>query len=377
MTTNIHQAITLHQEGKLEEAETKYREILKTQSENTIINHNLGVLLCLKGKFDEAIVKFKKTIELKPDYLEAYYNLATVLNNIGRLVEAEKNYKKVLKLKPDYFEAHNNLGNISLKIGKFIQAERFYKKAIDLRPDNVEVYNNLGLTFSKLNKLENAIVSFKKIIELKPDYVQAYDNLGIILEKIGRPEEASLNFRKSIVLEADFINLVNCVNIGDWQNSKNLLTKICINKTNYTKHYIDEFIKIWCLQCSKLVKKSDIKKFSQIFAKLYLITERNNHLSSLIKLIYENVDINTVIQLVKPNEKILIKVSYCQYQFEKEDFLLSEELAAKNIQDAISFIQNDKTKDFGWLIVRRSLVFCKNKSFARKTLDNLIVNLVN
>ena len=103
-----------------------------------------------------------------------------------------------------------------------------------------------------------------------------------------------------------------------------------------------------------------------------MIGERNHNLNNLTKLLFETVDINLILELVKANDKILIKVSYCQYKFENKDFLLSEELAVKNIQDAKKFIKNTVTEDLGWLIVRRSLALCKNKNFARKILNNLI-----
>ena len=100
--------------------------------------------------------------------------------------------------------------------------------------------------------------------------------------------------------------------------------------------------------------------------------ERNHNLNRLIKFLFKTVDINTILKLVESNDKILIKVSYCQYRFENGDFLQSEKLAATNIQDTKSLIKNNETEDLGWLVVRRSLALCKSKNFARKTLNNLI-----
>ena len=174
------------------------------------------------------------------------------------------------------------------------------------------------------------------------------------------------------MLEPDFINLVNSVDKGDWQISKNILSKVCINKINNMKKYIDEFIALWCLHCNKLIREGDIKKFTQIFIKLLIMGERNPNLNRLIKFLFKTVDINTVLKLIKSNDKILIKVSYCQYRFENGDFLQSEKLAAINIRDAKSLIKNTETDDLGWFVVRRSLALCKNKNFARKTLNNLI-----
>ena len=74
-TNQIQQAITAHQEGKLEEAEILYRKILEIEPKHPDVNNNLGVLQYSLGRLDKAEINFKKAIELKPDYAEAvsYY----------------------------------------------------------------------------------------------------------------------------------------------------------------------------------------------------------------------------------------------------------------------------------------------------------------
>ena len=75
------------------------------------------------------------------------------------------------------------------------------------------------------------------------------------------------------------------------------------------------------------------------------------------------------------NDKILIKVSYCQYKFLTKDFVLSESLATSNIKETPNLLVNPETADLGWLVVRRSLALCKNKNIAREILNSLITNL--
>ena len=78
---------------------------------------------------------------------------------------------------------------------------------------------------------------------------------------------------------------------------------------------------------------------------------------------------------MKPEDKILINLSYCQYRFQKEDFLESEVLATSIIKDTKNLIYNIDTEDKGWMVVRRSLALCKNKNLARKNLNDLLFNL--
>ena len=75
------------------------------------------------------------------------------------------------------------------------------------------------------------------------------------------------------------------------------------------------------------------------------------------------------------NDKILIKVSYCQYKFLTKDFVLSESLATSNIKETPNLIVNPETADLGWLVVRRSLALYRNKNSAREALNSLTTNL--
>ena len=66
------QGLKAHQEGRFEEAERLYREILKAEPKNLNAYNNLGAILQRHGKADEAEKCFKRIILLKPT-AENYY----------------------------------------------------------------------------------------------------------------------------------------------------------------------------------------------------------------------------------------------------------------------------------------------------------------
>ena len=444
MDTTIHQAITAHKDGELQEAERLYRKILKTQPSHPDANHNLGVVALSKNrtlealslfkiateanpkieqfwisyanvlvkekKYEEAEKSFKKVIELNPDNARAHNIRGTLVQILGKLDEAEESYRKAIELKPDYAEAFFNLGNEQNRLARLDEAEASLKKAIELKPDYADAYNNLSLTLDRLGRSEEAVAilrkvigfkpyyakaysnlgnilqgehkldeaekTYRKAIELKPDYAEAYTNLGNTFKELNRLDESEVSYKKAMILQPDFIAVTSSVNKGDWQNSKDLLAIACTNKIVNMERYINEFIALWCLYCSKLLANGDIKKFSQIFIKLLIIGERNRDLNSLIILFFDKVDIDTALKLVEPHDKILIKVSYCQYKFVNKNFLQSEKLASSNIQDATNFINSIETEDLGWLVVRRSLALYENKNVAREKLNNLLFKLI-
>ena len=208
MEITIQQAVTAHQEGRLEEAERLYRSILENQPTNLDVNNNLGVLLYALGRFNEAEASYKKAIELKPDSEEVYSNLGVVLKNLGRFDEAVASYKKAIELKPDYAEAHFNLANTLNETGRLDEAEASYKKAIELKPDYVGAHNNLVILL-KQKKLLSKLEQVKKSkVKTKINFLKKAPKrlLGSDLRLCSNPFISSLKVETELIRQLYKIN---------------------------------------------------------------------------------------------------------------------------------------------------------------------------
>ena len=91
METIIHYAITAHKEGKYDEAERLYLEILKSEPKNIDANHNLGVLKVSRNQSAEAISLFKTAIEVNPNIVQFWISYTGALINEKKFEEAECN----------------------------------------------------------------------------------------------------------------------------------------------------------------------------------------------------------------------------------------------------------------------------------------------
>ena len=368
-------ALKNQQENNLQDAQNYYQKVLKIDPNFLPAHNNLGIIFKGLGKIQKAKDCYEKAIEISPHNSDAHNNLGNIFKELGDYNKTKDCYEKAIEIDPNHVNAHNNLGAIFGDLGETQKAKDCFTKAIKLKPNYADGYNNLGMILRELNKLEEAETSFKKAIELKPDYADAYDNLGKILKELNRLEEAETSFKKARIFNPDFIEIIKNINKGDWQNSKYLLEKMSTLKIIDMNQNVREFIRIWCVYCHKLLIQGDIKRLTKILTKLFIIGERNQDMNDLIKSFFDAIDIVKALELVELNDKILIKVSYCQYKFLTRDFALSESLAVSNIKEAPNLIVNPKTTDLGWLIVRRSLALCKNKNIAREALNNLTANL--
>ena len=68
-------ALTLHQQGRLREAEGVYRAVLKAAPDHAGSLHHLGVLKAQQGKLSEAIRLIRLAIAKQPQSAEAYNDL--------------------------------------------------------------------------------------------------------------------------------------------------------------------------------------------------------------------------------------------------------------------------------------------------------------
>ena len=206
-------AITTLNKGKLQEAESLYREVLQIEPNHLAANHNLGVLLQNIGKLEEAESCYKKVIKLKPDFAEAHYNLGITLKKLDKLKDAEESYKKAIKLNPEFTECYYNLGIILSDMGRLEEALVNYKRTTELKINHAEAHNNLANTLFRLRRFDEAEISYKKAIEAKPNFVIAHYNLGDSLKSVGKLEEAEISYKKAIELKPNYVNAHN--NLGN------------------------------------------------------------------------------------------------------------------------------------------------------------------
>jgi tetratricopeptide (TPR) repeat protein len=257
------------------------------------------------------------------------------------------------------------LGNTLKELGRLEEAEASYRQAISVKPDYAEAHSNLGATLKELGRLDEAISSFTQASFIDPKNPELYVLRGLT---------PSLIARQPLINRDD---LIKSINDGDWASSETFLKQIFEENPSHIAQHVAEFINLWCVLCRDLINQVAIKRLIPIFIKLFVMGERNKDLNNLIQLFFENFDIDKVLELVEPKDKILINVSYCQYNFLKENFLQAEAIAIENIQKAESLIKVTETEDLGWLVVRRSLALCTGKAVPKTTLANLISNLVN
>lgn len=177
----------LHQEGKLDQAISQYREALRFETEDSRTLYNIGSILVQQGKLDDGIVQFQKAIQIDPDYSDAYINLGDALLQQGKEQDAGAQYLAALKIKPNDAMAHYDLATVLVRQGKLDEAIAHLERAVQIDPDDSRAQNNLGSVLLRKGRLGEAIAHLQEALRIDPQNAEACDSLAWVLATVSDP----------------------------------------------------------------------------------------------------------------------------------------------------------------------------------------------
>jgi tetratricopeptide (TPR) repeat protein len=151
------EAVHFQQQGEFAEAESRYKSVLKEETDHPDALHFLGLLMHQRDGSPESMVLMRKS-------------LANGQLNAGYMV----NFARVLQAHAQYEES-----------------TQFLRKALALSPTFVEAWICLGQSYDSLNMPFKALECFRKAYEIDPSNAESAQNLIRSLRETGNPVEAA------------------------------------------------------------------------------------------------------------------------------------------------------------------------------------------
>ena len=188
--TAFQQALALHRQGRLAEAERLYRAALAKRPRQFELLHWFGLLRLQQGDPGEALTLLRAAAEAKPRATEVLPGLAAALAGLGRLEEALAIYERMLGASPGDVDAQYNRGVVLSRLGRHAEALEAYNKAVAIEPRHAPALFNRGNALALLSRFEEALASYDEAVALAPRHVDALDNRADALKALGRYEEA-------------------------------------------------------------------------------------------------------------------------------------------------------------------------------------------
>jgi tetratricopeptide (TPR) repeat protein len=144
---------------------------------------NLARAASLAGKVDQAESYYRQALEKRPDVFVTHYNLAELILKQDKQEEAIALLEKAKNLKPKIPETYGKLGEVYLQREQYLLAEKNFRKAVELNPKYATALRNLGVVnYYHLGRKKDGLLYFARSLTLDPKQAQA-DELRKLLQK--------------------------------------------------------------------------------------------------------------------------------------------------------------------------------------------------
>ena len=130
----VQQAVALHLNGRLEQAEVLYRQVLDRHRDTFDATHLLGVVAMQAGRWVQAVDLLSRATQLNSNHPQALANFGSALLYANRPDEALRQYDRALELDPRFAGALNNHGNALQMLGRHEEAAESFRRLLELAP---------------------------------------------------------------------------------------------------------------------------------------------------------------------------------------------------------------------------------------------------
>jgi tetratricopeptide (TPR) repeat protein len=187
--------------GRLEVAETHYREALRLKADDPDALHLLGLCHHRRGDNRAAIDLLTRSIALAPLSAPAIANLGNVLQESGHPAEALSCFDRAVALLPGNPDLLMNRGNALRLLGRTGESIDCYRDALRLAPKSAGILLSIGVVLQEVSRLQEAMTCFEAATAIAPELALAHFNLGVLLAQAGRPADAIARFHRALEID--------------------------------------------------------------------------------------------------------------------------------------------------------------------------------
>jgi tetratricopeptide (TPR) repeat protein len=177
--------VTLHQVGRLEEAEESYKRALSIDDHYALAWNNVGVLSAHRNDSVSAESAFRRALELLPEMDDAQLNLGLLWIKEEMLDESLEVHEAMLKRDANRADAWNGLGSTLMAMDRTPEARNAFAHAVELNPKFTPARYNLSFALARLGDHDGALRETKSALELDPYYTAPRYKLSIDLQYEG------------------------------------------------------------------------------------------------------------------------------------------------------------------------------------------------
>ena len=262
---HFSRAKALHLEGRLQEAEVIYLQLLENNPGDVECLHHLGLLHADTARLDTGIQLIRVAIGIDGPKPWLCRNLGIILERVGdrrgaigcyrqalaetpsdhelcvalaTLLALEERYQEAAEIwatavesavwnSPEEHRCRAALANALALAGDRPHAIEHYTRLLTRDPDNVEATFHRAVAYMQENKRDEATAGFLRTLELAPGDARAANNLGVLEQLERNYGKAIEHYRQAIRSDPSYAAAI--YNLGSvWQESSDAIRAVCV-----------------------------------------------------------------------------------------------------------------------------------------------------
>jgi tetratricopeptide (TPR) repeat protein len=197
-----NEALALEQQGKIQEAEVRWRAVLKAHPENPESMAHIGLLEARQEHYKEAVLFYRRALAINPNVPGLRLNLALALFKSGQLKEAIPEFEIIRKNtpanSPEQQRATILIGMAYYGLADYVKASPYLKQAADDQPNNLQLLLALEHSYLWSNQSKYVLDVYRRILTLNPDSAEADMVAGEALDNMKDNAGATEMFRAAV-----------------------------------------------------------------------------------------------------------------------------------------------------------------------------------
>lgn len=167
-------------EGRLDEAETLYRQLARKVPKAVEVHRRLAILLYERRRYAEAAQAAATGLASCPNDVRLLTFWGTALKKTGPLPEAEAILRQAWALDPAALDAGNNLANLLNDLGRYEEAEPIFRAVLTRDSRYNESIAGLAFALRKLGRYDEALPLQHELLARQPERPGAHLEVAML-----------------------------------------------------------------------------------------------------------------------------------------------------------------------------------------------------
>ncbi len=202
----------LLEEGKLQNADSLFKNLTEKYPENASFRFRLG-LVHEKQKDSTSISDFFTTVALDSTHQGALYKTAKYELQNGKHFNAAQLAKTGLRINPNNLSLLSILGQAYSMSFQFEKSIKPFEKLIALGEESEFILEKLAKAYKITDQPRKAIKTYKMMLQINDANAFVHSNLGVLYLKLDEVEKAQQHFTMALLIKKQPVDR-EYVNIG-------------------------------------------------------------------------------------------------------------------------------------------------------------------